>query len=97
MTTAYKPDISIFEVGGEITQIITQGYSDGRIIQQFGEGNDWVEIKAPDNFVKIVGTCKDCGGHVFEEQEWKFSKNEGWISHTFDEDCTGKDNFEKED
>ncbi len=96
MTTAYKPDLNIVElVSGEAILVITQGYSDGRIIQQWGVGTDWIQIKNPDTFRRMVGTCRSCDKPIYEDDEWNFSVKEGWVEHMMEDDCTGKDESEQ--
>lgn len=65
-------------------------YDDGRVIQQNGDGRDWVQIKDPDNNTGIVGKCKDCGEPVYEDDLYNFSKKENWVAHAAEEDCVKK-------
>ena len=92
MTKAYAPDVKLIgyvdKDGKDHTaMVITIGYEDGRVIQQWGEGEDWIEIKRADSFRKIAGICKDCDDYVFMDQEYKFSSKEGWCVHIIEEDC----------
>jgi len=74
------------------TTIRTLFYDDGRVIEQYGRDEAWVEIKEPDVHVLAVGKCKDCGQMIFEDEEWQFPKTgEHWVRHLIADDCKGKD------
>lgn len=89
---AYRPQVLLIPVisedGKEASAlVITQGYDDGRIMQQFGEGENWVQIKVPDEMAVMVGACKYCQKPIFEDDEWYYSEQQGTKWHMFEEDC----------
>lgn len=76
-----------------VTEIVvtTLFYDDGRVTQQYGEGQDWIEIKEADKTIAIVGKCKDCGEDVYEDQIYNYHKRDNWVAHGTEEDCKRKD------
>ena len=71
-----------------VALITTAAYDDGQIMQQFGQGAKWLEIKPPHKGVKKVGVCRVCGFTIYEDDQWLFSsEGEGWTEHEMTEDC----------
>ena len=74
-----------------VALVTTAAYDNGQIMQQFGRGAKWVEIKLPHKGVDMVGVCRDCGCAIWRDQEWKFEslaqEGKGSMWHEFEEDC----------
>lgn len=61
-------------------------YEDGRVIQQYGDGEDWLQICDPDQFTPLVGICIDCQKQIYKADEW-FESTDGRLQHALDTDC----------
>ena len=65
-------------------------YDNGVVVEQFGRGNDWVQIKNADLETQEVGKCRDCGEMIYEHDEYEFSKQHGNQWHGIEDDCLSK-------
>lgn len=55
---------------------------DNSVIQQVGQGCEWVEIREPDKEVFIIGACRDCGLPIAEDDDWEYDVKQKHLRET---------------
>jgi hypothetical protein len=84
------------EKGQLLDVLVTQvAYDNGSVHRQFGDGENWVEVKEADEMAMIVGACKYCQKPIFEDDEWFESAQQRTKWHYFSEDCESAENIHK--
>jgi len=97
MTKVVNGTTVIVEELDEVFLVQTLFYDDGRVVLRRG-GEDWIQIKDADKFVLEVGICTKCGRMICADEEWEFPKGKPeTVWHTYDEDCTKKNEADDED